>query len=66
MALQGGYMNHIELNRLFELAQMAAIGVDQPERDHFRNFGGCSVTFLELRDMLVDGCLTHLQPSTLQ
>jgi hypothetical protein len=59
-------MNHIELHRLFELAQMPAIVVDQPERDHFRNCNGCSITFLKLRDMLVDGCLSHLQPSTLQ
>jgi hypothetical protein len=60
-------MNHIELHRLFELAQMSVIG-DQPERDHFRNCRACSNTFLQLRDMLVNGRLSHnaLPPSTLQ
>jgi len=60
-------MNHIELYRLFELAQMSAIVVDQPERDHFRKCDGCSITLLQLRDIIFDGSVSQEapQPSTL-
>jgi hypothetical protein len=43
-------MNHIESHRLIELAQMSAI-VDLPELDHIRHCDGCSIAFLQLRDM---------------
>jgi len=45
-------MNHIEAHRLIELAEMSVI-VDQPELEHIRNCGDCSIAFLQLRDMLV-------------
>ena len=44
-------MNHIESQRLFELAQMPAI-VDQPDWEHIRNCGDCGVAFLRLKDIL--------------
>jgi hypothetical protein len=48
-------MNHIELDRLFELAEVSAIVDDQPERDHIRSCDGCSAAFLQLRDIFFDG-----------
>jgi hypothetical protein len=45
-------MNHIEAHRLLELAEMSSI-VDQPELEHIKNCDGCSIAFLQLRDMLV-------------
>jgi hypothetical protein len=45
-------MDHIEAQRLLELAEMPAI-VDQPEFEHIKNCDDCSTAFLQLRDMLV-------------
>jgi hypothetical protein len=45
-------MNHIEGQRLVELAEMSVIA-EQPEFEHIRNCDDCSIAFLQLRDMLV-------------
>jgi hypothetical protein len=56
-------MDHIESQRLFELAQKSVV-VDQPEWNHIKNCEDCGLAFLQLRDIL-ERCYSYeAQPST--
>ena len=41
-------MNHVESDRLFELAEMPAI-VDEPEWKHIKNCKMCAFTFVQFK-----------------